>query len=73
LLKSDENKYLILTLNLHTYQESDQHAKLQKIIVVIGEMDIDIIAFQECAQHRNVAPVGGTGPNNEQTIPPLGG
>jgi maltose 6'-phosphate phosphatase len=57
LFKASDKEYLFLTLNLHTYQESNQEDKFNKIVNVIGEMDIDFIAFQECAQHRNSAVV----------------
>ncbi len=59
LFKSSENEYLILTINLHTYQESRQNEKLNIIADVIGKMDVDFICFQECAQHRNAAITGG--------------
>ncbi len=53
LYKTSENEVLFLTINLHTYQEDDQDEKLNMIADVIGKMDIDFIAFQECAQHKN--------------------
>ena len=52
LYKNSENELLFLTLNLHTYQEDNQNEKLNMIVDVIGGMDIDFIAFQECAQHK---------------------
>jgi len=52
LFKSSDNEYLILTLNLHTYQESQQNEKFNLIVDLIGKMDVDFIAFQECAQKK---------------------
>jgi maltose 6'-phosphate phosphatase len=56
LFKQSDNEYLILTINLHTYQESQQDSKFHLIADVIGKMDIDFITFQECAQHK-LAPL----------------
>lgn len=53
LFKTSQNEYLVLTINLHTYQESQQNEKLQLITDVIGKMNIDFIAFQECAQNKS--------------------
>jgi len=55
LFKTSDKDFLILTLNLHTYQESQQNEKFQIIADVIGKMDIDFIAFQfqECAQNKS--------------------
>lgn len=60
MFKTKTNEYLILTLNLHTYQENNQEEKFHNIVDVIGKMDIDFIAFQECAQHRNSSRLEGT-------------
>jgi len=57
--KSAENEYLILTINLHTYQEPLQNEKFNLITDLIGMMDIDFIAFQECAQHKDAAITEG--------------
>ena len=57
--KTDVDEYLFLTLNLHTYQEKDQLEKLNMVVDVIGEMDIDFIAFQECAQHKAAKVIEG--------------
>ncbi|MHA2098155.1 MAG: endonuclease/exonuclease/phosphatase family protein [Candidatus Kariarchaeaceae archaeon] len=51
LYKQYSNEFLVLTLNLHTYQESAQEEKFDMIVETIGKLDIDIIAFQEAAQH----------------------
>jgi maltose 6'-phosphate phosphatase len=59
LYKSSANEYLILTINLHTYQESRQAEKLNMIADVIGKMDVDFIAFQECAQNKASAIING--------------
>jgi maltose 6'-phosphate phosphatase len=55
MFKTTAGEYLILTINLHTYQESRQSEKFNMIADVIGKMDIDFIAFQECAQHKDAA------------------
>lgn len=49
------NEIKVLTLNLHTYQENKNLWDLQfnAIAKFIYENDIDIVAFQECAQHSN--------------------
>jgi len=57
LFKTNDNEYLILTINQHTYQESQQEAKFRLMIDLIGKMDIDFIAFQENAQHKNATVV----------------
>ncbi len=53
MFKTSENEYLILTINLHTYQEAQQNEKFNKITDVIGKLDVDFIAFQECAQNKS--------------------
>ena len=53
IFKTSDKEYLVLTINLHTYQESEQAKKLEKLIDVIGQLDIDFIALQECAQHKS--------------------
>jgi maltose 6'-phosphate phosphatase len=55
LYKSSANEFLVLTLNLHTYQESRQNEKLNMITDLIGKMDVDFICFQECGQSRYAA------------------
>lgn len=47
------NELVVLTLNMHTYQENAQEDKFELIVPTIAELDADLIAFQECAQHRN--------------------
>ncbi len=59
LFKTAANEYLILTINLHTYQESMQNEKFNLITDLIGLMDIDFVALQECAQHKNSPIVQG--------------
>jgi len=59
MFKISDNEYLILTMNLHTYQESQQNEKFYMLTEVIGKMDIDFIAFQECAQHKSSAVTEG--------------
>ena len=55
MFKKSENEYLVLTVNLHTYQELQQNEKFHLLANVIGKMDIDFIAFQECAQNKSTA------------------
>lgn len=43
----------ILTLNLHCYQEDNQLEKFQTIARAIFEQDIDYVALQEVAQHKD--------------------
>ena len=59
MFKKSGNEYLILTLNLHTYQEARQNEKLNMIADVIGKMDVDFVCFQECAQNRHAAISSG--------------
>lgn len=59
LFKTSDKEYLILTINLHTYQESQQDKKFSLITDVIGKMDIDFITFQECAQHKSATVIDG--------------
>jgi len=59
MFKTSENELLILTINLHTYQETRQNEKFNMITDAIGKMDIDFIAFQECAQHKSAVIVEG--------------
>lgn len=53
LFKKTDNEYLILTINLHTYQETLQEEKFDKLVDLIGKMDIDFIALQEAAQNKD--------------------
>lgn len=46
----------LMTLNLHTYQESDADEKLDRVVEVIAQLQPDLITFQECAQSRD-API----------------
>lgn len=59
MFKTSDSEYLILTLNLHTYQEEMQNQKFNTITELIGKMDIDFIAFQECAQNKSAVIVDG--------------
>lgn len=59
LSKNSATEFLILTLNLHTYQETNQLAKFNMIADVIGKMDVDFVAFQECAQNKSTAIENG--------------
>jgi maltose 6'-phosphate phosphatase len=51
--KAAPNEYLILTINMHTYQETRQNEKFNLITDVISKMNIDFIALQECAQNNS--------------------
>ena len=53
MFKTSDEEFLVLTVNLHTYQEKRQNEKFNLITDVIGKMDIDFIAFQECAQNKS--------------------
>ncbi len=55
MFKTSDNEYLILTVNLHTYQENMQNEKFHMLTEAIGKMDIDFIAFQECAQNKSAS------------------
>jgi maltose 6'-phosphate phosphatase len=59
MFRTSENELLILTINLHTYQEARQNEKLNMIADVIGKMNVDFICFQECAQNKYSAITGG--------------
>ena len=59
MFKTSDNEYLILTVNLHTYQELQQNEKFNLLGDVIGLMDIDFVAFQECAQNKSTAITTG--------------
>ena len=48
----------VLTLNMHTYQESNMSAKFAAIARAIQHLQPDIICLQECAQDKN-APIAG--------------
>ncbi|HAN77604.1 MAG TPA: hypothetical protein DCQ31_07430 [Bacteroidales bacterium] len=52
MFKTSPGEYLILTINLHTYQELRQNEKFVIITDLIGKMDIDFVAIQECAQNK---------------------
>lgn len=49
----------LLTLNLHTWQEPDQLMKFARIAEFILANRVDIVCFQECAQHRDSALIPG--------------
>jgi maltose 6'-phosphate phosphatase len=56
MFKHSANEYLVMTINLHTYQEDRQNEKLNMIADVIGKMNVDFACFQECAQYK-YAPI----------------
>ncbi len=62
------NELVIMTLNMHTYQESDQDAKFDTIAETIARLDADFVACQENAQHKNssiVTNIGGVTIRND--------
>lgn len=46
-----------MTLNLHTYQEEDQHRKFEQVARAIRERNVDIVCLQEVGENWN----GGAG------------
>jgi maltose 6'-phosphate phosphatase len=50
----------VLTLNLHCYQQPDAIAKLERIADEIRLREIDVICFQEAAQHRDAAKISSS-------------
>lgn len=56
--KSDEIS--VLTVNLHTYQERDQQAKIERVAAAIATLKIDIVVLQEVAQHKDSEIAGKT-------------
>jgi maltose 6'-phosphate phosphatase len=59
IFKTSAKEFLVLTLNLHTYQEKNQEEKINLIIDAIGMMDIDFVLFEECAQLKTASIVEG--------------
>jgi maltose 6'-phosphate phosphatase len=55
MFKVSDDEFLILTLNMHTYQEARQNEKFEIISDLIGKMDVDFVALQECAQNKSSA------------------
>ncbi|MFX1284083.1 MAG: endonuclease/exonuclease/phosphatase family protein [Promethearchaeota archaeon] len=51
--KCRNNELLVMTLNMHTYQEENQEIKFDMIVDTIAELNMDFIALQECAQRWN--------------------
>ena len=56
--KKTLNGLVVLTLNMHTYQEKDQKEKFERIVNAVNELNPDIVVLQECAQHKNSEIVG---------------
>lgn len=50
-----DDELVVLTLNLHTYQEADARAKLGRVAEVIARLRPDFVCLQECAQHSSAA------------------
>lgn len=59
LFKKSSDEILVLTINLHNYQEKFQNEKFNILTDVIGNLNIDFVLMQECAQHRNSAIYNG--------------
>jgi maltose 6'-phosphate phosphatase len=59
LFKLSDKEFLVFTLNMHTYQETQQNEKFNLITDVIGKMDVDFIALQECAQNKSSVITSG--------------
>ncbi len=51
------NEIVVLTVNLHTYQEANTSAQMDKVAKTIADLNIDLIAFDECGQNRNAAVI----------------
>jgi len=58
--KDNTNDIVILSLNLHTYQETNQDAKFNIIVDAIFDLSIDLIAFVECGQNKNQPYISGS-------------
>ena len=58
--KKSPEELIVLTLNLHTYQETAQDEKFDIIVKAIAEYDVDLIAFQECAQKKDSPFIDGS-------------
>lgn len=50
--KSKDNLTSI-TVNLHTYQETESHEKLLKVAETINFIDADVVFLQECGQNKD--------------------
>lgn len=51
------DRLVVLTLNLHTWQEKEARRKLDIIADAIARLKPDFVCLQECAQHRDAPPV----------------
>lgn len=51
------NELVVLTINLHTYQEEEQEDKFDRIAQAIAELDADVVFLQEAAQHKDAQVV----------------
>jgi len=57
--KHHDNEFLVLTVNLHTYQEDNQEAKFDLLAKTIATYDIDVVLMQEAAQRKDTPYVIG--------------
>jgi len=57
-LPKPSGELVVLTLNMHTYQEEDQSRKFEAVAEAISQLNPDIVALQECAQRRDSKIVG---------------
>ncbi len=53
-----DDELVVLTINLHTYQEEDQAYKLNLVVRAIAELDADVVFLQEVAQGKDAPVVG---------------
>lgn len=51
------DRLVVLTLNLHTWQEREARRKLDNVAAAIVRLKPDFVCLQECAQHRDALPV----------------
>lgn len=56
------DRWRVLTLNLHCWQESDAEEKLHRVAATIAELRPDVVLLQEVGQHVE-APIVGTRQN----------
>ena len=60
IMQKSSDEIVVLTINLHTYQESTstQSAKFDRVVSAIADLDADIVMLQECAQNKNATDSG---------------
>lgn len=50
--KKPKDYLLLLSVNLHTYQEKEQEAKFSSIVQALYDLRPDVVLLQECAQNK---------------------